>query len=183
MLGYFLGLASEDRFHRLNALAETLGLALPPAPDAEHAPCIWDDVRAMSRAGIEIGAHTVTHPRLPVEADQSLAAELDGSKRRIEEEIGLEVTSFCYPNGSPADYDDRVAQAVKAAGYRCAVVAHFDGQPGDLFRLRRLGVGRDMFQYRKSITGVEHVGKRLFRTQTTTHPKPAPTARRDAARS
>ena len=68
----------------------------------------------------------------------------------------------------PADFEqqvrsqwrDRVAEAVRSAGFRCAVVAHFDGGRGDLYRLRRLGVGNDMFQYRKSLAGVEHVGRR-----------------------
>jgi peptidoglycan/xylan/chitin deacetylase (PgdA/CDA1 family) len=156
-----LDLAGDERSTHLAAVARNLEVAMPAVPDEAHAPVSWDDIREMSRAGIEIGAHTLSHPRLTRLSDDELQREIIGSKRRIEDEIGQRVTSFCYPNGAPADYDDRVADAVRSAGFNCAVVAHFDGQRGDRFRLRRLGVGNNMFQFRKSLAGVEHIGRRV----------------------
>jgi peptidoglycan/xylan/chitin deacetylase (PgdA/CDA1 family) len=163
-----LDLDSRERTDRLARIADALGVKIPPVPDPDHAPVGWDGLREMSEAGIEIGAHTLTHPRLTRLADEELAAEISGSKQRIEAEIRRPVTSFCYPNGAPADYDDRVADAVRRAGFDCAVVAHFDGRRGDRFRLRRLGVGDNMFQYRKSLAGIEHIGRRVFRRSAAT---------------
>jgi peptidoglycan/xylan/chitin deacetylase (PgdA/CDA1 family) len=163
-----LDLSGQERLARLQRVAHALKVNIPPLPDPDHAPVSWDALREMSRAGIEIGAHTLTHPRLTRLADEELAAEISGSKQRIEAEIRRPVTSFCYPNGAPADYDDRVADAVRRAGFDCAVVAHFDGRRGDRFRLRRLGVGDNMFQYRKSLAGIEHIGRRVFRRSAAT---------------
>lgn len=162
LVDVLLDLPGDERAQRLAALTRRLGVTLPDVPDADHAPVTWDDLREMSRAGIEIGAHTVTHPRLTRLSDDRLQHEIAASKRRLEEQLGRQVTSFCYPNGAPQDYDDRVVDAVQRAGFDCAVVAHFDGRRGDRFRLRRLGVGDNMFQYRKSVAGIEHLGRRLL---------------------
>ena len=49
-----------------------LGVDWPEAIPAEYAPVTWDELRAMADAGIEIGAHTHTHCRLPrVEASRA----------------------------------------------------------------------------------------------------------------
>lgn len=75
-------------------------------------------VRELADAGFEIGSHTVNHPHLTSVSDDMLAQELSDSKRALEDLIGREVSSFSYPYG---DYDDRVREAVIAAGYTNAV--------------------------------------------------------------
>ena len=162
LVGALLDLDSGERSERLADVTRILDVTVPSVPDDAHASVSWDDLREMSQAGIEIGAHTLTHPRLTRLDDDELTREIAGSKRRIEEQLDRSVTSFCYPNGAPEDYDDRVADAVQRAGFDAAVVAHFDGARGDRYRLRRLGVGDNMFQYRKSLAGVEHIGRRLL---------------------
>lgn len=161
LVDVLLDLDSSDRSKRLNEVTHSLAVSIPAEPDRDHSPVSWDDLREMAQAGIEIGAHTVTHPRLTRLSDDELQLEIVASKSRIEQELGQPVTSFCYPNGAVDDYDDRVADAVRNAGFQCAVVAHFDGTRGDPYRLRRLGVGNDMFQYQKAVTGVEHLSRRL----------------------
>ena len=67
---------------------------------------------------VEIGSHSVRHPRLDEVSGAQLAEEVTGSKLRLEEIIGREVRSFAYPHGA---YDSRVRRAVMDAGYASAV--------------------------------------------------------------
>jgi peptidoglycan/xylan/chitin deacetylase (PgdA/CDA1 family) len=78
----------------------------------------WDEVRALSAAGMQIGCHTMTHPFLTrVKDDTALQREILGAKQRIEAEIGKPVTSIAYPFGQ---YDERVVAAVREAGFTSA---------------------------------------------------------------
>src|SRR5258708_2103728 len=97
----------------------------------------WEEVRAMDVEGlIDFQAHTRTHPWLPLLDDARAREEIVGSKRDLEERLGREVTSFCYPAGR---YGSRDVRLVREAGYRAAVTTH----PGvndtavDPARLRR----------------------------------------------
>lgn len=82
----------------------------------------WDQVRALHRAGHEIGSQSLTHPLLTALPDERLREEIEGSRRVLSEVLGAAVSSFCYPDGS---YDARVVAAVRAAGYECAVTTRW----------------------------------------------------------
>lgn len=69
----------------------------------------WDEARAMAGDGISFGAHTVTHPLLTFEQDETVERELADSRRAIEERLGRPARAFAYPNG---DWDDRVRSFV-----------------------------------------------------------------------
>jgi peptidoglycan/xylan/chitin deacetylase (PgdA/CDA1 family) len=78
----------------------------------------WDEVRALSAAGMQIGCHTITHPYLTrVQKDETLRREIMGAKRIIEERVGVPVTSIAYPFGQ---YNERVVAMVKEAGFASA---------------------------------------------------------------
>lgn len=68
-------------------------------------------------AGMELGAHTRTHARLTLLDDAALADEIGGSRRALQDTFGVPVSQFCYPWGS---HDDRVVDAVRAAGFEGA---------------------------------------------------------------
>jgi peptidoglycan/xylan/chitin deacetylase (PgdA/CDA1 family) len=92
-----------------------------PAPRSEIAAFMsWDEVRALSRQGFDIGSHTVNHPILTEVDPDGLETELTESKRVIERELGMPCPYFAYPNGGPFDVSDRVIEAVRRAGYRFA---------------------------------------------------------------
>ncbi|HEV2214593.1 MAG TPA: polysaccharide deacetylase family protein, partial [Terracidiphilus sp.] len=76
-----------------------------------------DQIREMHRSGVEFGSHTLTHPWLPGLSDDELEREVRGSKRRLEDLLGMEVTTFAYPYGG---VDRRVRAAVARAGYKLA---------------------------------------------------------------
>ncbi len=83
----------------------------------------WNQVIEMSRDGVEIGAHTVTHPLLSYESDSTVERELHMSKQTLEQKLGRKVWAFAYPNG---DWDERVRRWVERVGYKCA----FTTKPG-----------------------------------------------------
>jgi peptidoglycan/xylan/chitin deacetylase (PgdA/CDA1 family) len=81
---------------------------------AELVPASWEELRALSRSGWEIGSHTRSHPHLPSLEDAELSHELEESRRECERHAGVRCTAIAYPYG---DTDERVASAAAAAGY------------------------------------------------------------------
>jgi peptidoglycan/xylan/chitin deacetylase (PgdA/CDA1 family) len=134
---------NPERLAWLDRLPGELGVRAPEQSPAEYEAMRWDEVREAARNGIEFGAHTVTHPVLSrIGSAVELHAEIEGSKRRIEEEVGRAVNHFCYPNGSADDFTAEAVEIVRGAGFRTATVT----TPGivssgdDAWRLRRIGV-------------------------------------------
>ncbi len=83
----------------------------------------------------EIGAHTMTHPRLPKVSDGTAGKEITESKKYLEKVTGKQVSSFCYPGGS---YKARHVRMVREAGFRYArtVRRHAFGYSGFPFEAR-----------------------------------------------
>ncbi|MDY7090683.1 MAG: polysaccharide deacetylase family protein [Actinomycetota bacterium] len=78
----------------------------------------WDDCRAISAAGFAFGSHTVTHQRLADLSEGEARRELTQSRRRIEDELGVEVRHFAAPYGHPAvDFGRRDVELALQAGY------------------------------------------------------------------
>lgn len=71
-------------------------------------------LRRLAAEGVEIGAHSATHPRLPGLPSGRLAEETAGACRTLEEVVGQPVRVFAYPYGA---HD---AAAREAAGTVCA---------------------------------------------------------------
>lgn len=80
----------------------------------------WEQVRFMMEAGIEIGAHTQSHPILTRISPEQARREVAGSKSRIEAEINRPVTAFAYPNGLPADFSPALQSFLGQAGFEIA---------------------------------------------------------------
>jgi len=80
----------------------------------------WDQVRELSRAGIEMGAHTASHPLLTAVSLEEAESEILGSRKRIESEIGKPVQTFAYPNGGAGDYTERHIEMLRRAGFASA---------------------------------------------------------------
>ena len=89
----------------------------PDGPAEVDFMLTWNEAIEMSRDGIEIGAHTVTHPLLSYESDATVERELRLSKQTLEEKLGKKVRAFAYPNG---DWDERVRRWVQQVSYECA---------------------------------------------------------------
>ncbi|HEV8439985.1 MAG TPA: polysaccharide deacetylase family protein [Methylomirabilota bacterium] len=105
----------------------------------------WAQIREMSRAGMMIGAHTLTHPNLPGLPTDQAQAEIIGSKTLIEDKAQVPVHHFAYPNGrGVSHFNEPVKEMVRKAGFLSSVTSingpvHHQDDP---FALRRLGVYR-----------------------------------------
>jgi len=113
--------------------AERLGVRKPVMSAAQ--------LRQWAAAGMEVGAHSRSHPHLTRCGDQALHDEIHGAKSDLEDVLGAAVTQFCYPYG---DVDGRVAAATREAGFVAATTtSRGRARPGaDLWRLPRVQIAR-----------------------------------------
>jgi peptidoglycan/xylan/chitin deacetylase (PgdA/CDA1 family) len=96
----------------------------------------WEEIKKMSDNGMVIGSHSLDHAGMTKVDDQQLRAELEKSKKILEEKIGKKIDLFSYPGG---DYNDRVIDFVKRAGYQAAVGVYkiIDQAPKYRYSIRR----------------------------------------------
>jgi peptidoglycan/xylan/chitin deacetylase (PgdA/CDA1 family) len=73
--------------------------------------------RELCAAGMELGAHSMSHPDLRTLEDAALEYELEQSRHEIERLSGSPCVTFAYPFGFS---DERVIAAAERAGYRLA---------------------------------------------------------------
>jgi peptidoglycan/xylan/chitin deacetylase (PgdA/CDA1 family) len=80
----------------------------------------WSQVLEARERGVEIGAHSHTHPELDVVGPRAVRDEVERPKALLEDRLQAAVPSFAYPHGYASA---RVRRAVRDAGYRsaCAV--------------------------------------------------------------
>jgi len=75
------------------------------------------EVRAWADQGMEVGSHTVQHADLPRVTAEVARAEIQDSRRALEDVLGRAGTQFCYPYGH---FDPLHAEMVRDAGYQAA---------------------------------------------------------------
>jgi peptidoglycan/xylan/chitin deacetylase (PgdA/CDA1 family) len=87
-------------------------------------------MRNMSGAGLEIGAHTVDHEIMSELTPAQTAEVVTSCKRYLEDNLGVEVPMFCYPRGR---YKAYTIECLRRAGYQgarttrmLATSTHFD---------------------------------------------------------
>ena len=81
-----------------------------------------EQVRSLRTWGMDVGAHTVTHPILTRVAASAARDEIGLSKERLEQITGNRIDLFAYPNGVPAqDYALEHVSMVKQCGFSAAV--------------------------------------------------------------
>lgn len=131
------------------------GPELPVLRDRSGVPPLtWGQAAEMAEQGVELGAHTLTHPSLPELDGESLRREIEGSRDLIEERTGRRPATFCYPRGR---FDTRVKEAVRDAGFDLACTT----MPGCVtpethpFSLRRTFIAYDdsLRDFRKKLDG------------------------------
>lgn len=126
----YLPPARRDR--AVAALAREAGVALP-----DDLMMRSGQVRALRRAGMGVGGHTVTHPIIAGLGDEAIREEVSRGKQDLERILDAPVTLFAYPNGKPGrDYDARCVRIVQECGFEAAVTT----APGSA------GAGCDLYQ-------------------------------------
>ncbi|MGC2518207.1 MAG: polysaccharide deacetylase family protein [Burkholderiales bacterium] len=107
----------EERQKRVEALAAEAACLLP-----SDLMMTTEQARQLCASGMEIGAHTVTHPILAQLSPERAEREILDSKRRLEAITGSPVAVFAYPNGKPGrDYRREHVGMVKELGFEAAV--------------------------------------------------------------
>lgn len=98
------------------------------------------EVKAMRQAGMQIGAHTVSHPILARMTDEQTRQEVLGGKNFLEQLLGERIGLFAYPNGKPGeDFTPQNVSVVRSLGFDAAVSTQWgaSGTGDDLFQIRR----------------------------------------------
>lgn len=108
----------------------------------EEAPRMMSptQVKALSEAGVEIGAHTHRHPILLRISEEEQKQELQQSKSLLEQWTEKPVRHLAYPNGKYGiDFDEHAMNAAKHLGFESAVSTDWGISRGDVnqFRLPR----------------------------------------------
>jgi peptidoglycan/xylan/chitin deacetylase (PgdA/CDA1 family) len=129
---------------------------------AKHA-ITWDMLRSF-RADpyVEIGSHTISHPRVSSLSAQAAAAEIAGSARRLHECLGVSVRHFAFPYGRRGDCGPREFALVRDAGLASALTTRkglFDstGDPFNIPRNTISGARQNRIAIEASLSGLSGV--------------------------
>jgi peptidoglycan/xylan/chitin deacetylase (PgdA/CDA1 family) len=125
----------SERAEIVASVAATVGAALPG-----NLMMSRGQVRGLHRAGMEIGAHTRTHPILARLTTPEAEREMADGKAELEGIIGGPVRLFAYPNGKPIeDYTAEHVAIARKVGFRAAVTTSWGAgrRTSDLFQLPR----------------------------------------------
>ena len=87
-----------DAAGRTNRWSDRPGRGVPELPLLN-----WDSLRRLDEQGVELGAHTRTHPDLGKTSSEQTQDEIAGSADRIQRETGRAPSAFAYPYGSISD--------------------------------------------------------------------------------
>ncbi|HUK55477.1 MAG TPA: polysaccharide deacetylase family protein [Nitrospiria bacterium] len=102
----------------------------PDHPDDELLTA--GEIGELARAGWSIGAHSVTHSRLPALSQDEAEREIRESKLRLEEALSIPIGSFAYPYGACSPEHARM---VRKVGYEIGFTTHYPER--GLYAVRR----------------------------------------------
>jgi peptidoglycan/xylan/chitin deacetylase (PgdA/CDA1 family) len=108
----------------------------------------WDEIKEMIDGGITMGGHSHTHPILAQMPVDKAKEEIYYSKKIMEENFGIAVKHFAFPNGRKEDFSDELVEYCREIGYESvASVIHGtnDGSKGNVFMLRRVGAASPLW--------------------------------------
>lgn len=111
----------------LNQIRATSGINAESAGDTHRTMSIEELRRLASSRWATIGAHTVTHTQLSSLTTDAQRAELETSKRELENWLGRETKVFSYPYGRRCHYTQESIALCREVGFSKAA-ANFPGQ-------------------------------------------------------
>ncbi|WP_429102125.1 polysaccharide deacetylase family protein [Aeromonas veronii] len=127
----------------------------PTNPDTKVSLMSGEQVKALAASGhVEIGGHTLTHPRLSQLTAEQQAHEIQENKRQLEALLGHPLLSFAYPYG---DMNESAKEQAITAGYRFAVATNSGPKAmhQDPYQIRRIAIfpRTDVFGLWRKIRG------------------------------
>jgi peptidoglycan/xylan/chitin deacetylase (PgdA/CDA1 family) len=105
-----------------------------------------EEIATLLAAGMSIGSHTASHPRLSCLPDDLAWEEISQSRQQLERELGISVWAIAYPFGGTDSVSERELVMAEKAGYACAFVNFGGGFGVELprFALPRVHVTQEM---------------------------------------
>jgi peptidoglycan/xylan/chitin deacetylase (PgdA/CDA1 family) len=135
IIGKLKYMPQEERSRLSSELMQSVGASAPA-----DTMLTSEQVRKLANAGMEIGAHTVSHPILSKCDLPSARVEIADSRKHLQRLSGQPIEMFAYPNGVPGvDYDAKHVDVVRDLGYLGAVTtaAGVATKNSDRFQLPR----------------------------------------------
>lgn len=109
----------------LEGLRQWAGLG--PEAREENLALSLDELARLDASGVmEVGAHTMNHPRLSSLDPEEQRREIMAGKQKLQELLDREVPLFSYPYGGRADYDQHSVALAQEAGFSL-VCSNFPG--------------------------------------------------------
>lgn len=124
-----------ERLCVVEQIGQAAGVALPTTLMMRSS-----QVQALQRGGMQVGAHTVSHPILAKLDERQARREMVDSKACLEQLLDRPVTLFAYPNGKPgSDYSAASVALARAAGFAAGLstVSGSATAKSDVFQLPR----------------------------------------------
>lgn len=87
----------------------------------------WGMLAEMTRHGVTVGSHTKSHSLLANEDWDTVIDELKGSRHVLEQNLGIQVRHFAYPDGR---FNENAVKGVAAAGFRYGYTTCLHRDPG-----------------------------------------------------
>lgn len=96
-------------------LGKAPGWPMEAAGDAEEVVMSAEELLGLPSDLIEIGSHSVSHPKLPQISDAEVTTELAQSRADLAKVMGKTVDTIAFPHG---EHDERVLRIAQETGYR-----------------------------------------------------------------
>ncbi len=115
----------------------------------------WRELQEMANHPlVEIGAHTVSHPRLTDISVEDAMEEIRISKSILEEKLGKTIAIFAYPFGTRMDYSNEIVDRVKGMKFESAttVVYGMNDTKTDPYEIKRVVAGFDFLSFRARLS-------------------------------
>lgn len=102
----------------------------------------WDQLRTLVGQGFEIGCHTDTHIDMGSTDEGTVRSELELSKRKLRQELGVSTELFAYPFGGRQHINERSRELLREEGFRCCASCYGGSNAplADPFEIRRIGI-------------------------------------------
>jgi peptidoglycan/xylan/chitin deacetylase (PgdA/CDA1 family) len=131
-------------------------------PDPGRRFLDWSEAKEMQNGGMTIGSHTYSHHILGQLPLDSQRWELEQSKRTMEEQLGVEISTLAYPVGSITAFNQSTEEIARGLGYRMCFSFYGGLNTPGTFRptdILRTSMPTEFSQFRAETTLLTHFGR------------------------
>jgi len=155
---YCITLDNKKIENFINDMAVATGVQFPKEPPDIYKAVSWSKLREFVEFGLDIGNHSLTHPILTKLDEYELIEEINKSRELIKNNLSIDPSVFCYPNGKVSDFDDSVKSKLELLGYKYGVVAFPGENPlENRFEIRRYSADSSHSLFLKTVYGLKYI--------------------------